>query len=167
MKGQRKLGSNPRPKSILAHQGDSSRGEKLFWSEAVNCGKCHRVGDRGTPVGPDLSTIGTLRSPEDLLESLLSPSRRIEPKFAAYLALTEDGRSIDRRAGQARRACRRAARRSRKGNHAGGQRTCRNCNPSRTSLMPDGQMASLTAQEAADLLEYLATRKNGPAIPSH
>jgi putative heme-binding domain-containing protein len=31
--------------------------------------------------------------------------------------------------------------------------------PSRTSLMPDGQMASLTAQEAADLLEYLATRK--------
>ena len=26
--------------------------------------------------------------------------------------------------------------------------------------MPDGQMASLTAQEAADLLEYLATRRN-------
>ena len=31
--------------------------------------------------------------------------------------------------------------------------------PSRTSLMPDGQLAGLTAQEAADLLEYLATRK--------
>ena len=31
--------------------------------------------------------------------------------------------------------------------------------PSRVSLMPDGQMAGLTAQEAADLLEYLATRK--------
>ena len=30
--------------------------------------------------------------------------------------------------------------------------------PSRTSLMPDGQLAGLTAQEAADLLEYLATR---------
>ena len=27
--------------------------------------------------------------------------------------------------------------------------------------MPDGQMAGLTAQEAADLLEYLATRKSG------
>jgi len=25
--------------------------------------------------------------------------------------------------------------------------------------MPDGQMAGLTAQEAADLLEYLASRK--------
>jgi len=31
--------------------------------------------------------------------------------------------------------------------------------PSRVSLMPDGQMAGLTAQEAADLLEYLASRK--------
>jgi hypothetical protein len=31
--------------------------------------------------------------------------------------------------------------------------------PSRTSLMPDGQMAGLTAQQVADLLEYLATRQ--------
>jgi hypothetical protein len=31
--------------------------------------------------------------------------------------------------------------------------------PSRTSLMPDGQLAGPTAQEAADLLEYLATRQ--------
>ena len=31
--------------------------------------------------------------------------------------------------------------------------------PSRLSLMPDGQMAGLTPQEAADLLEYLVARK--------
>ena len=31
--------------------------------------------------------------------------------------------------------------------------------PARLSLMPDGQLAGLTAQEAADLLEYLASRK--------
>jgi hypothetical protein len=31
--------------------------------------------------------------------------------------------------------------------------------PARTSLMPDGQMAGLTAQEGADLLAYLASRK--------
>jgi hypothetical protein len=31
--------------------------------------------------------------------------------------------------------------------------------PSRTSLMAEGQMAGLTAQEAADLIEFLATRK--------
>jgi len=157
-KGQRKLGSNPRPKTILAHQGDSSRGETLFWSEAVNCGKCHRMGDRGTSVGPDLSTIGKLRSPEDLLESLLSPSRRIEPKYAAYLAHTDDGRSLTGllvkrdedavvlRDGQGKELILET-------------KNVQKLQPSRTSLMPDGQMAGLTAQEAADLLEYLVTKK--------
>ena len=31
--------------------------------------------------------------------------------------------------------------------------------PSRLSLMPDGLVAGLTAKEAADLLEFLASRK--------
>src|SRR5262249_60938449 len=78
----RKLGSNPRPRTILALQGDAGRGEKLFWSKALNCGSCHSIGERGTAVGPDLSAIGKLRTREDLLESILEPSRRIEPKYA-------------------------------------------------------------------------------------
>jgi putative heme-binding domain-containing protein len=155
--GQRKLGSSPRPSTILVHPGDALRGESLFWSERVNCGKCHRVGERGTPIGPDLSNIGTLRSREDLLESLLSPSRRIEPKFATYLALTADGRSLSGllikrdaaavvlRDGQGKETMLEAS-------------SVQKLLPSRTSLMPDGQMAGLTAPEAADLLEYLATR---------
>ena len=31
--------------------------------------------------------------------------------------------------------------------------------PARLSLMPNGQLAGLTVQEAADLLEYLASRR--------
>src|SRR5262249_34733867 len=46
-KGARKLGSNPRPRTILALKGNADRGEKLFWSPAVNCGSCHKIGDRG------------------------------------------------------------------------------------------------------------------------
>src|SRR5262249_18754007 len=69
----RTLGSNPRPRAVLALEGDPRRGETLFWSEAVQCGRCHRIGDRGTAVGPDLTTIGRLRSREDLLASLLEP----------------------------------------------------------------------------------------------
>jgi putative heme-binding domain-containing protein len=76
------------------HQLGDSRGEKLFWSPALSCGSCHQVGGRGTAVGPDLSAIGKLRSRADLLESILEPSRRIEPKYAAYLAQTADGRSF-------------------------------------------------------------------------
>jgi putative heme-binding domain-containing protein len=157
-KGGRKLGSNPRPKAILALKGDSRRGEKLFWSQAVNCGSCHKIGDRGTPLGPDLSTIGKLRPRDDLLESILEPSRRIEPKYAAYTANTSDGRSITGllvkrdekevilRDAQNKEIVLAASK-------------VEELRPSRTSLMPQGQMAGLTAQEAADLLEYLASRK--------
>jgi putative heme-binding domain-containing protein len=154
----RKLGSSPRPKSILALKGDVGRGEKLFWSQAVNCGSCHKVGDKGTPIGPDLSAIGKLRTREDLLESVLEPSRRIEPKFAAYLVRTADGRSLtgllvkrdDKEIvlldAQNKQIRVKAA-------------DLEEVRPSRISLMPEGQMAGLTAQDAADLIEYLAARK--------
>ncbi len=157
-KGPRKLGSNPRPRSILALKGDSDRGEKLFWSQAVNCGSCHKIADRGTAVGPELTSIGKQRTREDLLESILEPSRRIEPKFAAYVARTKDGRSftglvvkrddngVVLRDAQNKEIVLAA-------------KDLEELRPSRTSLMPDGQMAGLTAQEAADLLEYVASRK--------
>jgi putative heme-binding domain-containing protein len=158
VKGERKLGSNPRPRTILALTGDSDRGEKLFWSQPIHCGSCHRIGDRGTPVGPDLSTIGTLRSREDLLDSLLAPSRRIEPKYAAYSALTADGVSqtgLLVKRGEESVVLRDAENKD----IILAAQDVEELRPARNSLMPDGQLAGLTAQEAADLLEYLATRK--------
>jgi putative heme-binding domain-containing protein len=154
----RKVGSSPRPATILAQKGDAGRGEKLFWSSALNCGSCHKIGERGTALGPDLSAIGKLRGREDLLESILEPSRRIEPKYAAYIAQTADGRSftgllvrrnektVVLRDGQNKEIVLAA-------------KNVEVLQPSRLSLMPDGQLAGLTAQEACDLLEYLASRK--------
>jgi putative heme-binding domain-containing protein len=157
-KGERKLGSNPRPRSVLSLRGDSHRGEKLFWSEALKCGTCHKIGDRGTPMGPDLSNIGKLRAREDLLESILEPSRRIDPKYAAYVAQTADGVSLtgllvrrDENEVVLRDGLNKEFVLAAKNVEA--------LRPTRISLMPDGQMAALTAQEAADLLEYLAARK--------
>jgi putative heme-binding domain-containing protein len=157
-KESRKLGSSPRPRTILALSGDASRGEKVFWSQAANCGSCHKISDRGTPVGPDLSTIGKLRSREDLLESILEPSRRIEPKYAAYVAHCSDGRAItgivaqrDEKIVVLRDAQNKDVKLALK--------DLETLQPSRTSLMPQGQLAGMTAQEAADLLEYLVSRK--------
>jgi putative heme-binding domain-containing protein len=157
-KGPRKLGSNPRPRTILALGGDAARGEGLFWSQAVNCGRCHKVGDRGTALGPELTTIGKARPREDLLESILEPSRRIEPKYATYIARTVDGRTFSgllmRRDEQEV-----VLRDGQNKEIVLASKDVEELKPSRTSLMPDGQLAGLTAQEAADLLEYLATRK--------
>jgi putative heme-binding domain-containing protein len=157
-KGERKLGSSPRPRTILALSGDAGRGETLFWSAALNCGSCHKIGDRGTPLGPDLSTIGKLRGREDLLESILEPSRRIEPKYASYVANAADGRLI---AGLlVRRNEKEVVLRDAQNNEIIVPATqVEELRPSLTSIMPNGQMAGLTAQDAADLLQYLATRK--------
>jgi putative heme-binding domain-containing protein len=154
----RKLGSNPRPRAVLALSGDPRRGEKLFWSQPVQCGRCHRVGGRGTSVGPDLSTVGRLRSREDLLESLLEPSRRIEPKYASYAAVTTDGVSLTGLLVQ-RDEQRVVLRDGQDKEITVAARDVEELRPSRVSLMPDGQLADLTAQEAADLIEYLASLK--------
>jgi putative heme-binding domain-containing protein len=156
--GGRKLGSSPRPGAILSLEGNADRGEALYWSQTVNCGKCHRIGERGTAVGPDLSTIGKQRPREDLLDSLLTPSRRIEPKYANYVAQTADGRSLsgilvmrDEKAVVLADAEGKLVTLA--------AENVEQLQPSRASLMPEGQMAGLTAQQAADLLAYLVTRK--------
>jgi putative heme-binding domain-containing protein len=156
--GKGKLGSSPRPKAVLAKSGDSNRGEQLFWSQPVQCGRCHRIGDRGTPVGPDLSTIGRIRSRGDLLESLLEPSRRIEPKYATYAIATTDGASL---AGVlVKRDERSVVLRDAQGKEIVlAAKDVEELRPSRASLMPEGQLADLTAQDAADLVEYLASLK--------
>jgi putative heme-binding domain-containing protein len=155
---ERKLGSNPRPRAVLALKGDPSQGEKRFWSQPAQCGTCHRIGDRGTAVGPDLSTIGKLRSREDLLDSLLEPSRRIEPKYATYVAATKGGVSstgllVKRDENWV------VLRDTQNKEISLAAKDVEELRPSQASLMPSGQLADLSAQEAADLIEYLASLK--------
>jgi putative heme-binding domain-containing protein len=152
----RKVGMSARPRAILALGGDAHSGEKLYWSQSLNCSKCHRLGTRGADVGPDLSTIGDLRSPAELLESLLSPSVRVEPRFASYLILTTDGRSLSGLL--TRRNDKEVVLRDSEGKEVRvPAEDVEQVRPIRASLMPDGQMAGLTPQEVADLLKYLTS----------
>ncbi len=48
----RKLGSNPRPATILALTGDAKNGEALFFNKDMKCANCHKVGDKGTVARP-------------------------------------------------------------------------------------------------------------------
>ena len=86
--------------------GDRANGERLFWSKG-NCGQCHTVGARGGHMGPDLTEIGTRRSPAHLRTSLLDPEAEVPETFAVYRrvifmpdnflqvrVVTKDGRAI-------------------------------------------------------------------------
>jgi putative heme-binding domain-containing protein len=85
------------PKQIanLANkEGDAGEGLKVFASATTGCVACHKVGEFGGKVGPDLSTIGAKRVPEHIVTSLLWPNHEIEPAFQTHRFLLEDGRIL-------------------------------------------------------------------------
>ena len=88
-----RLGSVIRPEVILALEGDAQRGRKFFLEAAgVQCRNCHKVQSKGADVGPDLSEIGKkYKDRGKLLDTILYPSREIEPKYRTYLLETVDG----------------------------------------------------------------------------
>ncbi len=91
----KRLGTAIKPEEILAIPGDRDRGEKVFFQTAgVACKNCHRIGGRGIDLGPDLSQIGKKYNRAQILESILNPSKQIEPKFQSYRLLTTDGRAF-------------------------------------------------------------------------
>ncbi len=67
--------------------GDAGRGHEVF---VANCAACHRLGDEGTEVGPDLGAL-TERSLDALLVAVLDPNRAAEERYLAYTAVSRDG----------------------------------------------------------------------------
>ncbi|MFO0825870.1 MAG: c-type cytochrome [Gemmataceae bacterium] len=154
----RKLGSNPRPQSILSLKGDATKGEVIFFNKDMKCVNCHKIGDKGTALGPDLTAIGKTRTRAELLESLLQPSLQVEPQFAAYLVQTKDEKTFTGLL--VKRDDKQVVLRDAENKEIVlAAENLESVRPSRLSLMPDGQMAGLRPQEAADLLEFLTTRR--------
>jgi putative heme-binding domain-containing protein len=77
----------------MAH-GDVRRGHAVFYSSKALCSSCHRLGNAGGTVGPDLSRIGEARTERDLLESILFPSLSFVRSYEPVLIITVDGRVI-------------------------------------------------------------------------
>jgi putative heme-binding domain-containing protein len=148
-----RLGTAVKPDKILALKGDAGRGRLIFQLPTLQCSKCHRVQEGKETLGPDLSKIGAKYTRVQLLESLLEPSKTIDPKFGASILQTKSGdvlsgiivaqtdtdlvlrdadkdttlplKDVERRVAQQK------------------------------SLMPEALLQHLTAQEAADLVSYL------------
>ncbi len=91
----KRLGAVIDPAQILSLEGDIERGRQVYFNTAgVQCKSCHRIQQIGNEVGPDLTTIGQKLDRPRMLESILEPSKRIEPKYVTYLAELDDGRIV-------------------------------------------------------------------------
>lgn len=154
----RKIGTSPRPGSILGLAGNAASGERIFFNKEMKCAECHKIGEKGVSIGPELTAIGKTRSRPELLESMLEPSRRVEPQFTTYLVKTTDGRTLTGLLVK-RDAKQLILRDDKNKDIVLAAADVESAQPSRLSLMPDALVAGLTPQEAADLLEFLATRK--------
>jgi cytochrome c oxidase cbb3-type subunit 3 len=83
--------------------GEPEKGRAVYSSQ--NCSQCHIVDGRGGNLGPDLSSIGTVRSFGSLRTAIVSPGSKLptdallaeRAQFRAYVmlrALTKNGREI-------------------------------------------------------------------------
>jgi uncharacterized repeat protein (TIGR03806 family) len=60
----------------------------------AGCSECHRVGEDGGSVGPDLTGVAGRLGMRDLVTSILSPSEKIAPEYANTVLVTATGRSV-------------------------------------------------------------------------
>ncbi len=70
--------------------GDSHRGAALF---DQHCTNCHQVAGRGHAIGPSLAAMAN-RGADALLYNILIPNGEIDGRYAAYTAVTVDGRVL-------------------------------------------------------------------------
>jgi cytochrome c oxidase cbb3-type subunit 3 len=56
--------------------GNATHGKALFYGDAV-CYTCHMVEGKGGRLGPDLTTTGSARSTDYLIDSVRDPNRRL------------------------------------------------------------------------------------------
>jgi len=159
----KRLGRVIRPAALLAMKGDAAEGGRLFVaSQSVQCRNCHRVAGKGKSVGPDLDGIGKKYGRSELLDQVLNPSRKIDPKYLTYI--------VETTAGKVHTGL--LARKSDKEvvlKDAKNQETVIPADEveeliaQRKSLMPELLLKDMTAQQVADLLAFLASLKTPPA----
>ena len=135
----------------LALKGDPAAGKAVF--KRV-CATCHRLGDVGVEVGPDLGGARRQDRPSRCLIAILDPNRAFESQYANFTVATVDGRVSDRpdrqRDGHA------VTLRRQEGKEDVVLRTeIEEMAASGQSLMPEGLEKDLTPRDLADLIAFL------------
>src|SRR5438876_4142626 len=106
----RSISGSATPPSDMPQLGDAARGKTIFEGKG-QCLTCHRVGENGSRVGPDLTSIGaphpalvffgppppapTLAAiVQQLRQSLLEPDAEVTPANRTFRAVLKDGSSV-------------------------------------------------------------------------
>ena len=149
------LGPGLRADALLASEGDAARGKTLF---AAICATCHRANDAGIDFGPDLTHIASKYARPALLEQILQPAKIIESQWHLATVTMKNGDVLTgfiAARTDAAVTLKMAGGESRKIPPGEIDKTT----TAPVSLMPEGLLQNLTAQEAADLLALISALK--------
>jgi hypothetical protein len=134
-------------------RGDIERGRALF---KEHCSKCHRHGEMGVEIGPELTGMA-VHPKEELLVHILDPSRSVEGNFRSYSVLTVEGRVLTGMlAGESRTTIELV-------DTQGKRETLPRADidqlaASDKSVMPEGFENQISVSQMTDLLEFLTAR---------
>jgi putative heme-binding domain-containing protein len=134
----------------LSLKGDAGRGRALF---EKTCSACHRLGEVGSAVGPDLAAL-TDRSSGYLLTAILDPNAAVEGRFAAYQLETKDGETYVGLLAEENAAGLTILQAS------GVRQTVpraevKSLTASKLSLMPEGLEQGMSAQDLSDVMAFV------------
>ena len=140
--------------------GDVRRGQSLFNSPKGACATCHAIGYRGGKLGPDLTSIGQIRSERDLLEAIVFPNASFVRGYEPLVVTTTTGATHSGvlKAEQPDELILTIG----ESQEARIPRTqVADMQPGAVSVMPTGYGDQLSRQELADLLAFLKGTKWG------
>ena len=156
------LGRTFDPQLVLSMEGSHHRGKLIFFASDARCRSCHDVKHAEKSVGPTLTEVAKkypFRS--ELLQHIMKPSEKVDEKFATWIFLTSSGKVLNGLKQQQTDdgvTLRTADGKTVTVPHDDIEEQQK----SRTSLMPEGVLADLTAQEAADLIAFIQSLSPQP-----
>lgn len=144
-------------KEVIARYQDTltlpaqpERGRAVFERE---CLACHKLGEKGNAVGPNLASVQR-RGPDEILLHILDPNREVAPDFLEYVVELNDGR-IATGLIESETATSLALKRAEGESETILRRDVAAIASTGKSLMPEGLEAKVSPQEMADLLSFL------------
>ncbi|MBQ16887.1 MAG: hypothetical protein CMJ65_07155 [Planctomycetaceae bacterium] len=136
------------------------RGKSLF--EAGACTRCHRMNEVGGNVGPDLGKLEAKVTRQQILQSIIEPSKEIKDKFRSFLVVTDDGRQhtgmiLERTPKIVRLVSNPLGKAQHKPMEIPVE-SIELTKPLTVSLMPEKLLSTLSREEIFDLLAYIEAR---------
>jgi putative membrane-bound dehydrogenase-like protein len=141
-------------RAAAAMTGDGGRGLRVF---DQTCAACHRLGGRGTDIGPNLDSVRGWDRAKIMLH-ILDPNREVAPNYLVYLIELRDGSSLSGMISEEAASGLKVRRIGAPEEVIPRQNVAR-VTASAVSLMPEGLETSLSLQDMSDLLELITPSK--------